>query len=150
MSLVSIRMRENKDHQMTIRFMATLLFCIIAISASQIPETRAIPEYVRELPEALKSFCQVCHVRASGGPLNSFGDDFASYGRSISAVGDFDSDDDGFSNDEELASGSLPGDPESTPTNKKKKVNPYLLMGGVSVLLIVAGLVLRKRATPAS
>ena len=135
---------------MTMHILATLLITLIVITASPIPESRAIPEYSRELPEALKNFCQVCHLRASGGPMNSYGDDFVSYGSSVGAIGELDSDDDGFSNEEELAASSLPGDPNSTPTSKKKGISPILLMGGASLLLIVAGMVLRRRSAQAS
>ncbi len=148
--MVSIRMREKTDNRITIHGLATLLIALIVLTASPIPGSQAIPEYARELPEALKSFCQVCHVRASGGPMNSYGDDFASYGRSVGAIGELDSDDDGFSNEEELAAGSIPGDPDSTPTGKKKGINQYLVMGGASLLFIAAGLALRRRSAQAS
>ena len=143
-------MQDNSDKRMTMHILATLLITLIVITASPIPESRAIPEYSRELPEALKNFCQVCHVRASGGPMNSYGDDFTSNGRSVGAIGELDSDDDGFSNEDELAAGSLPGDPNSTPTSKKRGINPILLMGGASLLLIAAGLALRRISTQAS
>ena len=148
--MVSIRMREKSDKRMTMQVLATLLVVFIALAASQISESRAIPEYSRELPEALKNFCQVCHVRASGGPMNSYGEDYVSYGSSVGASGEIDSDDDGFSNEDELAAGSLPGDPNSTPTSKKIGVNLIYVMGGASLLLIAAGLVLRRRSTQAS
>lgn len=148
--MVSIRMREKADKQMTMKMLATLLITLIVLTESPIPESQAIPEYSRELPEALKNFCQVCHVRASGGPMNGYGDDFASYGWSVDAIGELDSDDDGFSNEEELAAGSLPGDSNSTPTSKKRGIDPILLVGGASLLLIAAGLALRRRSTQAS
>jgi hypothetical protein len=77
--------------------------------------------------------------------MNSYGDDFASYSLSVGAIGKLDSDDDGFSNEDELAVGSLPGDSNSTPTSKKEGINQYLVMGGVSLLLIATGLALRWR-----
>jgi hypothetical protein len=148
--MVSIRMRENIDKQMIMHVLAILLIAFIISTASPIPETQASPEYARDLPETLKNFCQVCHVRASGGPMNSYGDDFVSYGRSVGAISELDSDDDGFSNEDELAASSLPGDPNSTPTSKKRGINPILLMGGASLLLIAAGLALRRRSNQAS
>lgn len=147
--MVSIKMREDMDKQKTKHILATILIALIALSASPIPGSQAIPEYSRELPEALKSFCQVCHVRASGGPMNSYGDDYVSYGGSVESIGELDSDGDGFSNEEELAASSLPGDPDSTPTSKKKGINPIILMGGASLLLLAAGLVLRRRSAQA-
>jgi MYXO-CTERM domain-containing protein len=148
--MVSIRMREKSDKQMTMQVLATLLIAFIVLAASPIPESRGIPEYSRELPEALKSFCQVCHVRASGGPMNSFGDDYVSYGSSVGAIGELDSDDDGFRNEDELAAGSLPGDPDSTPTSKKTGINLIYVMGGASLLLVAAGFALRRRRNQAS
>ncbi len=148
--MVSIRMRENTDNRITIHILATFLIALLVLTAAPIPESRAIPEYARELPEALKSFCQVCHVRASGGPMNSYGEDFVSFGRSVGAIGELDSDDDGFSNEEELAAGSLPGDPDSTPESKKTGVNLIYVMGAASLLLLLAGLVLRRRSAQAS
>jgi hypothetical protein len=145
--MVSIIMQEKTDKQMTIQVLVTLLIAVIFLSASPIPDIRAIPEYSRELPEALKNFCQVCHVRASGGPMNNYGDDYVSYGSSVGAISKLDSDDDGFSNEDELAAGSLPGDPNSTPTSKKSGINLIFVMGGASLLLIAAGLVLRRRSS---
>jgi len=143
--MVSIRMRKKADKRTTMHALVTSLIALIVLTASPIPPTRAIPEYSRELPEALKNFCQVCHVRASGGPMNSYGDDFIAYGRSVGAFGEIDSDDDGFSNEHELTAASLPGDPNSTPTSKRRGINPLLVMGGASLLLIAAGLALRRR-----
>jgi len=143
--MVSIRMRKKADKRVTMYVLVTSLIALIVLTASPIPQSRAIPEYSRELPEALKNFCQVCHVRASGGPMNSYGDDFVAYGSSVGAIGELDSDDDGFSNEDELAAASLPGDPDSTPTSKRRGINPILLMGGASLLLISAGLALRRR-----
>ena len=148
--MVSIRMREKTDNRITIHILATLLIALVVLSAFPIPVSQAIPEYARELPEALKSFCQVCHVRASGGPMNSYGEDFVSYGGSVGAIGELDSDDDGFSNEEELAAGSIPGDPDSTPTSKKSGITLIYVMAGAGLLLIVAGLALRRRSAQAS
>ncbi len=148
--MVSIGMRENRYKRNTMNLLVTLLIAFVVLSASPIPESRAIPEYARELPEALKSFCQVCHESAAGGPLNSFGDDFTSHGRSVGAISELDSDDDGFSNEEELAAGSIPGDPDSTPTSKKTGFTLIYVMAGASVLLVVAGLALRRRGAQAS
>ena len=148
--MVSIIMRKKTDKQMTMHVLVTLLIAFIVLAASPIPESRAIPEYASELPEALKNFCQVCHARASGGPMNSYGDDYISYGSSVETIGELDSDDDGFSNEDELAAGSLPGDPDSTPTSKKSGINLIYVVGGASLLLIAVGLALRRRSAQAS
>jgi hypothetical protein len=147
--MVSINLQEKTDKQMTIQVLTPLLIAIIVL-AVPIPQSRAIPEYSRELPEALKNFCQVCHVRASGGPMNSFGNDYVSHGSSVDAIGELDSDDDGFSNEDELDAGSLPGDPNSTPTSKKTGINLIYVMGGASLLLVAVGFALRRRSNQAS
>jgi len=147
--MVSITLQENPERQMTVRALAILLITLIVFAGSPIPGSRAVPEMASELPESLKNFSQVCHVRASGGPMNSFGDDYVSYG-SVDAIGELDSDDDGFSNEDELAAGSLPGDSNSTPTSKKSGINLIYVMGGASLLLVVAGFVLRRRSAQAS
>jgi hypothetical protein len=82
--------------------------------------------------------------------MNSYGDDFVSYGSTVGAISELDSDDDGFSNEDELAAGSLPGDSNSTPTSKKVGVNLIYVMGGASLLLIVVGFALRRRSNQAS
>ncbi len=146
--MVSIILPEKSDKKMTVPLLIPLLIAFIIGAAILIPGSQAIPEYSSELPAALKNFCQVCHVRASGGPMNSFGDDYVSYG-SVEAIGEFDSDDDGFSNKDELAAGSLPGDPDSTPTSKKMGIKLIYVMGGASLLLVAAGLVLRRISTRA-
>jgi hypothetical protein len=148
--MVSIGMRENRYKRNTMHILVTLLIAFVVLSGSPIPESRAIPEYARELPEALKSFCQVCHESAAGGAMNSFGEDFVSHGNSVGAIGELDSDDDGFSNEDELAAGSIPGDPDSTPESKKTGINLIYVMAGASLLLVAAGLVLRRRSVKAS
>ncbi len=105
----------------------------------------AIPEYSKDLPSSLKNNCKVCHERASGGPVNSFGRDYTRLASDLEALSGLDSDDDGYTNGEELAAGSLPGDPNSTPLNKRRGVNIVYILVAVSILLIVGGLYLRMR-----
>jgi hypothetical protein len=68
----------------------------------------------------------------------------------VDAIGELDSDDDGFSNEDELDAGSLPGDPNSTPTSKKTGINLIYVMGGASLLLVAVGFALRRRSNQAS
>ncbi len=53
----------------------------------------AISEYSKILPSSLKNYCQVCHLRASDGPMNNFGMDFAMHGFDVESVAGLDSDD---------------------------------------------------------
>ncbi len=105
----------------------------------------AIPEYSKDIPSSLKNNCKVCHERASGGPINSFGKDYVMHITDMEALSRLDSDDDGYTNGDELEAGSLPGNPGSTPTNRRKNFNWVYILGSVSILLIVGGLYLRMR-----
>lgn len=91
-----------------------------------------IPEYARVLPQELKNFCNVCHIRNSGGPLNSFGKDFASHGEDLDGLMEMDSDSDGYSNGDELAEAKLPGNPKSYPGDNKR------FGGAILVIVLVA------------
>lgn len=75
----------------------------------------ARPEYSIDMPLELKNYCVVCHRQASGGPLNSFGQDYLKSGNSLAPILSLDSDGDGFTNDEELTESTFPGDSNSYP-----------------------------------
>ncbi len=95
-------------------------------------------EYARELPESLKDRCNVCHISPTGGgPLNRFGEQFAMNDHSFPAIANADADGDGFTNNEELKSGTLPGDPQSHPGSKKiaGKISTNAQIGNNALLL---------------
>jgi len=100
-----------------------IAFTIGAFIAS--PSTKARPSYVKYLPTSLKNYCNVCHTAPSGGPMNVFGDDYLRLGLDINATANLDSDGDGFTNDEELAAGTFPGDPNSYPGSSSQSM-PFL------------------------
>ena len=74
-----------------------------------------------KIPDQGKTFgCLTCHVSEHGGPLNSFGNDYKAF--AIEAgdlytqfLGKLDSDRDGFTNDQEFAANTHPGDANSRP-----------------------------------
>jgi hypothetical protein len=103
-----------------------------------------IPAYSRDLPQSLKNNCNVCHEKASGGPINDFGKDYAMYDHNMDAVEGLDSDGDGYDNVEELTAGTFPGFSNSYP-GKKKGLNTIVI---ALALIFVAGvgLALWRRA----
>ncbi len=91
----------------------------VAISVLWTEPAQGIPEYAKVLPQEMKNFCNVCHVKNSGGPLNSFGEDFTRYGEDLTELMERDSDSDGYTNGDELAEAKFPGNPSSFPSEKK-------------------------------
>ena len=127
------------------RLFFIVLSMIMLTATSMGSGVSGIPEYSRDLPQSLKNNCNVCHEKASGGPINDFGKDYAMYGHVMDAVEGLDSDGDGYDNGVELAAGTFPGFPDSYP-GKKKGLDPVII--AVAVVLVAGiGLVLRKRAS---
>jgi len=83
--------------------------------------------------------CAACHNNQGGmGPLNLFGDDWVANGKVYNEkLAKIDSDGDGFSNGEEIAAKTFPGDRESNPGAGP----PYLLIfGGLLITATVVAL----------
>jgi hypothetical protein len=87
-----------------------------------IPLAYARPFRMGNLPDkGVKFGCGTCHVNpAGGGKRNPFGADYERIAikageKYTPELGAMDSDKDGFSNDQEFAGGSNPGDPKSKP-----------------------------------
>lgn len=83
---------------------------------------------MRIVPESGRAFgCAICHVNPrGGGKLNPFGKDYAKIGiaageKYTTTLGETDSDNDGFTNDQEFAEKTHPGDPASKPEKAKEK-----------------------------
>lgn len=128
----------------TINSLVFLVILILTVTLSLSPKSvNARPEYAKDLPLKLKNYCVVCHTQASGGPLNTFGQDYSKHGNSMSAIASLDSDGDGFTNDEELVKGTFPGDADSypgAPTGINFKL--ILIIVGATFLLTLSALTL--------
>lgn len=121
---------------------------LIVLLPSISNEVIAIPEYAKDVPQSLKNNCNVCHEKASGGPINDFGKDYARYNHVMESVRDLDSDGDGYKNGEELEAGTFPGFSNSYPTNQKTGLDFRLIFAIASVLVVaflVGGKALNKR-----
>ncbi len=102
---------------------------VIALAAVSILLASAIayarPAYYDQLIKTYPSirgsridFC-LCHERrGGGGPRNIFGQDWAKSGYNFKTIEQMDSDGDGFSNINEIAAQTNPGDPTDFPTDK--------------------------------
>jgi uncharacterized membrane protein len=78
--------------------------------------------------------CGACHENQGGaGPMNVFGQDWVNNGKDYKKITDIDSDNDGFTNAEEIATKSFPGDATSTP----KRSLPWVAIGIFLVITAV-------------
>ncbi len=59
--------------------------------------------------------CNLCHPGGNTGQRNTYATDFAANSHSFTAIESLDSDGDGFTNIEEIAAGTFPGDPNDFP-----------------------------------
>jgi hypothetical protein len=99
-----------------------LLFALIGVvfSFTVLGDVWARPHRLGRVPDATLG-CGMCHVSpAGGGARNSFGKDYEKVGMSAGdkytkELGAKDSDGDGYSNDDEFAAGTNPGDSGSKP-----------------------------------
>jgi len=71
-----------------------------------------------ELKYGYRTSCNACHINGGGTENNDYGEGFHHQGENLAALAaleNLDSDQDGFSNIEEIKAKSNPGDPRSTP-----------------------------------
>ncbi len=98
------------------------------------------PIYIKEFkdfPDDIKR-CELCHIQSSGyGGLNSFGRDFSLNKKLTDDLMRIDSDKDGFSNIEELKSGTFPGNPDSHPGSKAPGFSAFSMLAILLILSIL-------------
>ena len=94
--------------------LTTLVLLLVAIPVS------ASPEYSEQMTGPLQNDCTLCHINnAGGGDRNAFGKDFAQHNHIVEgALISIDSDNDGYTNGEELEAGTYPADKTSHPDSE--------------------------------
>lgn len=120
------------------RIAIIILFLILTLMTPA--ESR--PEYMKDFKEFNDNIkkCTLCHVQSSGyGGVNSFGADYAKLGKGEGLLTK-DSDGDGYSNQQELNSGTFPGDPNSKP----EKEAPGMELPTALLAIYLAILMVRK------
>jgi hypothetical protein len=137
-SRIAKMMGRRKGRFVLVLAMFTL--AVVAVTAS------GLSEFKEDLPDEGVNFdCLYCHESSSGGgPRNHFGMDFEANDFTYTdALGAMDSDDDGFTNEEELTGKpvSNPGDPESYPDPEGTSNLILVFLLGVIITAIV-GIVL--------
>ncbi len=101
------------------------LFCFAFLGSLVATSVSALPAQRRLFTQTYhySVSCMLCHTNGGGSSLTKYGKDFLRNGASIAAlrrIEKLDSDNDGFSNIDEILSRSNPGDPLSTPKNSGK------------------------------
>ena len=104
-----------------IRLLLALFFCVMfSFAAVQIADSR--PSRIAKTPDKGRNFgCATCHINPRGGDMrNAFGQDYEKIAlkagdKYTKELGEMDSDGDGFTNDEEFAAKTHPGNPKSKP-----------------------------------
>jgi len=116
-------MKRNPSERYFLSSLAALfLSAAMAFSLSFVSAASARPFRLGILPDQGKGFtCATCHSDPrGGGKRNGFGEDYGRIGikageKYTPDLGQVDSDGDGFTNDQEFAASTNPGDPKSKP-----------------------------------
>lgn len=107
----------------------------------------AYSSYGDDVPGDLVGQCLVCHdTSEGGGSLNVYGIDYQANDYSVEAIASLDSDDDGYSNQEELEEVTLPGDAESYPEPEEPEDTPGFGVIGLAAGILAAMFIVRGRA----
>ncbi|MCQ6963761.1 hypothetical protein PV02_11890 [Methanolobus chelungpuianus] len=81
----------------------------------------AIPSYLESFNQQYDTngtrldSCNICHTDTEKESINSYASDYSESGRDFSSIEALDSDEDGFTNIEEINALTLPGDPADRP-----------------------------------
>lgn len=104
-----------------VNYKPTCLLFLLVVFLIGIPITEARPTYFAAFKENYNAdgtkidTCNTCHTSGGGSPRNSYGLEYSTSGRDFTSIETLDSDNDGFTNIEEISSLTFPGDTSDFP-----------------------------------
>lgn len=126
------------------KIMYTLILTLVILTLLSAPSS-AYSSYADEIPGDLTGQCLVCHIDPNGdGDLNSYGIDYGAY-QSVEDIASLDSDNDGYTNQEELEDVTLPGDDTSYPEPEEPEGTPGFGVVGFGLGILGALLLVKGR-----
>ena len=133
---------------MKLKTKALIILIITLLSLLYVSVAQARPKYQPQVRPM--EGCNVCHVnQGGGGPMNAYGADWESSGMSAAKAAKLDSDNDGFTNGEEIEAKTFPGDPNSNPKSGSLiwlyLAIAIIVIGGTVGLFIAAAKVRAKQ-----
>lgn len=100
------------NYRLTIVLLVTLVLLIgMSVAAARPTYFAAFKQKYNTDSTKLDS-CNTCHTSGGGSPRNPYGIAFSESGRNFASIENFDSDNDGFTNLEEINALTFPGDPK--------------------------------------
>jgi hypothetical protein len=83
--------------------------------------------------------CNLCHPGGNTGQLNPYADAFAASGHIFGSIESADSDSDGYTNIEEIAAGTFPGDPNDFPNAPPPNILAIPTEGTIGTEVVLTG-----------
>ncbi len=105
----------NMNYKLTLTlFLAAIVLIGLPMAEARLTYFGAFKEKYNTVSTKLDS-CNTCHTSGGGSPRNPYGIAYAISGRDFTSIETFDSDNDGFTNIEEINALTFPGDANDYP-----------------------------------
>lgn len=105
----------NMNYKLTFALFLAVIVLIVAPMAAARPTYFASFNQKYDTSDTKLNSCNTCHTSGGGSPRNPYGIAYSTSGRDFTSIETFDSDNDGFTNIEEINALTLPGDPNDYP-----------------------------------